>query len=154
MILGALSDSEKPYDRWKKNDYPVGEERGLKQSGGEGNQQQLAWKPRGTRAPPPYRQAHIDLLKSQKIVPKNSWEIPLKHRRALYKIVIERVLAHGAVAWCLEPTVRIARKLSTVQRPFLLAISDAYRTSSKAGNTGYPSSSSTTTEKSSWHGTL
>ncbi|GBN91220.1 hypothetical protein AVEN_146694-1 [Araneus ventricosus] len=34
----------------------------------------------------------------------------MNHRRTLYKTVIERVLAHGAVAWCLEPTVRIARK--------------------------------------------
>ncbi|GBM69239.1 hypothetical protein AVEN_264236-1, partial [Araneus ventricosus] len=44
----------------------------------------------------------------------------------------EQVLAHGAVAWCLEPTVRIARKLSRIQRPFLLAISGAYRTTSTA----------------------
>ncbi|GBM15023.1 hypothetical protein AVEN_113157-1 [Araneus ventricosus] len=61
-----------------------------------------------------------------------SWGVPLIHRRTLYKTVTERVLAHGAVAWCLEPTVRIARKLSTIQRPFLLAISGAYRTTSTA----------------------
>ncbi|GBM69068.1 Putative protein in type-1 retrotransposable element R1DM [Araneus ventricosus] len=60
------------------------------------------------------------------------WGVPLNHRRTLYKTLIERVLAHGAVAWCLEPTVRIARKLSTIQRPFLLAISGAYRTTSTA----------------------
>ncbi|GBM67974.1 hypothetical protein AVEN_218833-1 [Araneus ventricosus] len=58
--------------------------------------------------------------------------VPLNHRRTLYKTVIERELAHGSVAWCLEPTVRIARKLSTIQRPFLLAISGAYRTTSTA----------------------
>ncbi|GBN47590.1 hypothetical protein AVEN_249089-1 [Araneus ventricosus] len=56
----------------------------------------------------------------------------LAHLETLYKTVTERVLAHGAVAWCLEPTVRIARKLSTIQRPFLLAISGAYRTTSTA----------------------
>jgi len=50
----------------------------------------------------------------------------------IYNSVIERVLAHGAVAWCLEPTVRIERKLSTLQRPFLLAISGAYRTTPTA----------------------
>ncbi|GBN50374.1 Putative protein in type-1 retrotransposable element R1DM [Araneus ventricosus] len=66
---------------------------------------------------------------------KNSREIlgiSQNHRRTLYKTVIERVLAHGAVAWCLEPTVRIARILSTIQRPFLLAISGAYKTTSMA----------------------
>ncbi|GBM76517.1 hypothetical protein AVEN_102300-1 [Araneus ventricosus] len=36
------------------------------------------------------------------------------------------------VAWCLEPTVHIVRKLSTIQRPFLLAISGAYKTTSTA----------------------
>ncbi|GBN37903.1 hypothetical protein AVEN_224020-1 [Araneus ventricosus] len=61
-----------------------------------------------------------------------SWGVPMNHRRALYKTVIERVLAHGAVALCLEPTLRISRKLSTIQRPFLLAISGAYRTTSTA----------------------
>ncbi|GBN20167.1 hypothetical protein AVEN_137824-1 [Araneus ventricosus] len=61
-----------------------------------------------------------------------SWGVPLIHRTTLYKTVTERVLSHGAVAWCLEPTVRIARKLSTIQRPFLLAISGAYRTTSTA----------------------
>ncbi|GBN90950.1 hypothetical protein AVEN_42543-1 [Araneus ventricosus] len=69
-----------------------------------------------------------DLLK----IAEKSWGVPQNHRRALYKTVIERVLAHGAVAWCLEPTVRIARKLSTIQRPFLLAISGAYKTTSTA----------------------
>ncbi|GBN47535.1 Putative protein in type-1 retrotransposable element R1DM, partial [Araneus ventricosus] len=66
---------------------------------------------------------------------KNSREIlgsSQNHRRTDYKTVIERVLAHGADTWCLEPTVRIARKLSTIQRPFLQAISGAYKTTSMA----------------------
>ncbi|GBM45739.1 hypothetical protein AVEN_242784-1 [Araneus ventricosus] len=63
---------------------------------------------------------------------RESWGVPLNHRRTLYKTVIERVLEHGAVAWCLEPTVRIARKVSTIQHPSLLAISGAYRTTSTA----------------------
>ncbi|GBM86393.1 hypothetical protein AVEN_271684-1 [Araneus ventricosus] len=46
--------------------------------------------------------------------------------------VICLVLAHGVVVWCLEPTVQIARKLSTIQHPFLLAILGAYRTTSTA----------------------
>ncbi|GBM54123.1 hypothetical protein AVEN_119852-1 [Araneus ventricosus] len=73
-------------------------------------------------------QLYHNLLK----IAGKSWGVPLIHRRTLYKTVTERVLAHGAVAWCLEPTVRIARKLSTIQRPFLLAISGAYRTTSTA----------------------
>ncbi|GBN33194.1 hypothetical protein AVEN_28472-1 [Araneus ventricosus] len=73
-------------------------------------------------------QLYHNLLK----IAGKSWGVPLIHRRTLYKIVTERVLAHGAVAWCLEPTVRITRKLSTIQRPFLLAISGAYRTTSTA----------------------
>ncbi|GBL75329.1 hypothetical protein AVEN_194540-1 [Araneus ventricosus] len=73
-------------------------------------------------------QLYQNLLK----IAGKSWGVTLNHRKTLYKIVIERVLAHGAVAWCLEPTVRIARKLSTIQRPFLLAISGAYRTTSTA----------------------
>ncbi|GBM64681.1 hypothetical protein AVEN_175183-1, partial [Araneus ventricosus] len=71
-------------------------------------------------------QLYQDLLK----IAEKSWGVPLNHRRTLYEAVIERV--HGAVAWCLEPTVRIARKLSTIQRPFLLAISGAYKTTSPA----------------------
>ncbi|GBM90624.1 Putative protein in type-1 retrotransposable element R1DM [Araneus ventricosus] len=73
-------------------------------------------------------QLYHNLLK----IAGKSWGVPLIHRRTLYKTVTERVLAHGAVAWCLEPTVRIARKLSTIQRPFLLAISGAYRITSTA----------------------
>ncbi|GBN18537.1 hypothetical protein AVEN_112500-1 [Araneus ventricosus] len=73
-------------------------------------------------------QLYQNLLK----IAGKSWGVPLNHRRTLYKTVIERVLEHGAVAWCLEPTVRIARKLSTIQRTFLLAISGAYRTTSTA----------------------
>ncbi|GBM92241.1 hypothetical protein AVEN_203046-1 [Araneus ventricosus] len=73
-------------------------------------------------------QLYHNLLK----IAEKSWGVPLNHRRTLFKTVTERVLARGAVAWCLEPTVRIARKLSTIQRPFLLAISGAYRTTSTA----------------------
>ncbi|GBN28424.1 hypothetical protein AVEN_171948-1 [Araneus ventricosus] len=73
-------------------------------------------------------QLYQNLLK----IAGKSCGVPLNHRRTLYKTVIERMLAHEAVTWCLEPTVRIARKLSTIQRPFLLAISGAYRTTSTA----------------------
>ncbi|GBO08538.1 hypothetical protein AVEN_114833-1 [Araneus ventricosus] len=40
--------------------------------------------------------------------------------------------ASGSWDWCLEPTDRITRNLSTIQRPFLLAISGAYGTTSTA----------------------
>ncbi|GBL76903.1 hypothetical protein AVEN_169754-1 [Araneus ventricosus] len=46
----------------------------------------------------------------------------------LYKTVIERMLAYGAAVWYLDPPVRIKRKLNTIQRPFLLALTGAYRT--------------------------
>ncbi|GBM12777.1 hypothetical protein AVEN_247562-1 [Araneus ventricosus] len=36
--------------------------------------------------------------------------------------------AYGEVVWCLDPPVKIKRKLATIQRPFLLAISGAYKT--------------------------
>ncbi|GBO16706.1 Retrovirus-related Pol polyprotein from type-1 retrotransposable element R1 [Araneus ventricosus] len=52
----------------------------------------------------------------------------LKLRRMLYKTVIERMLAYGATVWCLDPPVRIKKKLNTIQRPFLLALTGAYRT--------------------------
>ncbi|GBO13411.1 hypothetical protein AVEN_228733-1 [Araneus ventricosus] len=48
------------------------------------------------------------------------------------------MLTHGEVSWYLEPTVRIARKLSTIQRSFLLAISGAYRITSTQVILGIP----------------
>ncbi|GBN00690.1 hypothetical protein AVEN_104762-1 [Araneus ventricosus] len=38
------------------------------------------------------------------------------------------MLAHGSSAWCLNPTFKMKRKLSSIQRPFLLHISGANRT--------------------------
>ncbi|GBM26151.1 hypothetical protein AVEN_196980-1 [Araneus ventricosus] len=88
--------------------------------------------------PPPWRSRNVltiddfnKLLKST-TAPSVYIQEFCYHRRIFERYVTERVLAHGAVAWCLEPTVRIARKLSTIQRPFLLAISGAYRTTSTA----------------------
>ncbi|GBN68694.1 hypothetical protein AVEN_10881-1 [Araneus ventricosus] len=42
------------------------------------------------------------------------------------------MLTHGSSAWCLNRTFKMKRKLSSVQRPFLLHISGAYRTTPKA----------------------
>ncbi|GBN71149.1 hypothetical protein AVEN_19930-1 [Araneus ventricosus] len=42
------------------------------------------------------------------------------------------MLAHGSAAWCLNPTSRMVRKLSSIQRGFLLAISGAYKTTPTA----------------------
>ncbi|XP_055951422.1 uncharacterized protein LOC129987468 [Argiope bruennichi] len=71
---------------------------------------------------------HQNLLK----IAGNSWGIKKSHRKTLYLTVIERMLAHGAVIWCQDPTERMKRKLAAIQRPFLLAISGAYRTTSTA----------------------
>ncbi|GBL89665.1 hypothetical protein AVEN_104621-1 [Araneus ventricosus] len=38
------------------------------------------------------------------------------------------MLAFGAAVWCLDPPVRIKRKLNTIQRPLLLVLTGAYRT--------------------------
>ncbi|GBM41263.1 hypothetical protein AVEN_180553-1 [Araneus ventricosus] len=58
--------------------------------------------------------------------------ISLKHRRILYKTVVERMLAHGLAAWCLNPSARMVRKLSSIERSFLLSLSGEYRTTPKA----------------------
>ncbi|GBN21167.1 hypothetical protein AVEN_275255-1 [Araneus ventricosus] len=42
------------------------------------------------------------------------------------------MMAQAAAVWCLNPNSRLARKLAKIQRPFLLAISGAYRTSPTA----------------------
>ncbi|GBN56475.1 hypothetical protein AVEN_254179-1 [Araneus ventricosus] len=42
--------------------------------------------------------------------------------------LIERILAYEVAVWCLDPTVRIKRKLNIIQRPFLLALTGSYRT--------------------------
>ncbi|GBM13651.1 hypothetical protein AVEN_229612-1 [Araneus ventricosus] len=46
----------------------------------------------------------------------------------LYKTVIERMLAYGTAIWCLDPPVRIKKKLNTIQRPSLPPLTGAYRT--------------------------
>ncbi|GBN06930.1 hypothetical protein AVEN_181215-1 [Araneus ventricosus] len=38
------------------------------------------------------------------------------------------MLAYGTAVWCLDPPVGIKRKLNTIQRPFLLALTGAYIT--------------------------
>ncbi|GBM35470.1 hypothetical protein AVEN_73265-1 [Araneus ventricosus] len=52
--------------------------------------------------------------------------------KVLYKTVTRRMLMHGAGVWCLHPTVRIARKVSSIQRGFLLAIIGACGTTPTA----------------------
>ncbi|GBN29726.1 hypothetical protein AVEN_158411-1 [Araneus ventricosus] len=56
------------------------------------------------------------------------WGICQMHRRTLYKTVIERMLDLVSSNWCLNPTYKMKRRLSSIQRPFLLHISGAYRT--------------------------
>ncbi|GBL84580.1 hypothetical protein AVEN_191052-1 [Araneus ventricosus] len=62
----------------------------------------------------------------QRIAAK-SWGISAKYRNIIYKTVIGRMMAHGSAVWCLNPTSRMGRELSPIQRGFLLAISGAYR---------------------------
>ncbi|GBN75805.1 hypothetical protein AVEN_202494-1 [Araneus ventricosus] len=70
----------------------------------------------------------IKMQKNLKRIAFGNWGISQIHRWTLYKTVIERLLAHGSSAWCLNPTFKMKRKFSSIQRPFLLHISGAYRT--------------------------
>ncbi|GBM30812.1 hypothetical protein AVEN_52606-1 [Araneus ventricosus] len=79
----------------------------------------------------------IKMQQNPKRIAGGNWGISQIHRWTLYKTVIERMLAHGSSAWCLNPTFKMKRKLSSIQRPFLLHISGAYRTTPTAGVTNY-----------------
>ncbi|GBO08098.1 hypothetical protein AVEN_236384-1 [Araneus ventricosus] len=74
----------------------------------------------------------IKMQQNLKRIAGGNWGISQIHRWTLYKTVIERMLAHGSSAWCLNPTFKMKRKLSSIQRPFLLHISGAYRTTPTA----------------------
>ncbi|GBN24089.1 Putative protein in type-1 retrotransposable element R1DM [Araneus ventricosus] len=74
----------------------------------------------------------IKMQQNLKRIAGGNWGISQIHRWTLYKTVIERMLAHGSSAWCLNPTFKMKRKLSSIQRPFLLHISEAYRTTPTA----------------------
>ncbi|GBM44252.1 hypothetical protein AVEN_23312-1 [Araneus ventricosus] len=69
----------------------------------------------------------IKMQQNLKRIAGGNWGISQMHRWTLYKTVIERMLAHGSSTWCLNPTFKMKRKLSSIQRPFLLHISGAYR---------------------------
>ncbi|GBO12903.1 hypothetical protein AVEN_57990-1 [Araneus ventricosus] len=55
-----------------------------------------------------------------------NWGTSQIYRMTLYKTVIERMLVQGSLAWCLNPTFKMKRKLSSIQ------ISGAYRTTPTA----------------------
>ncbi|GBM07978.1 Putative protein in type-1 retrotransposable element R1DM [Araneus ventricosus] len=74
----------------------------------------------------------VQLHQSLNMIAGKNWGIPQKQRRLLYKSVVERTMAHGAAAWCLNPTSKMVRKLTSIQRPFLLSLTGAYRTSPTA----------------------
>ncbi|GBO23145.1 hypothetical protein AVEN_19062-1 [Araneus ventricosus] len=59
----------------------------------------------------------------------STWGLSPKHRAQLYRSVTERTIAHGATAWGRNISYKIKTKLDQIQRPFLLNISGAYRTS-------------------------
>ncbi|GBM22055.1 Putative protein in type-1 retrotransposable element R1DM [Araneus ventricosus] len=58
-----------------------------------------------------------------------TWGISAKFRAQLYRTVTERTLAHGVSAWGRYMSYKIKTKLDQIQRPFLLNITGAYRTS-------------------------
>ncbi|GBN60425.1 hypothetical protein AVEN_226141-1 [Araneus ventricosus] len=62
----------------------------------------------------------IKMQQNLKRIAGGNWGISQIHRWTLYKMVIERMLVHGSSAWCLNPTFKMKRKLSSIQRPFLL----------------------------------
>ncbi|GBO12315.1 Putative protein in type-1 retrotransposable element R1DM [Araneus ventricosus] len=61
-----------------------------------------------------------------------NWGINGKTRKLIYKTVTERMLCHGAIIWADNLTEKIKRKLSSIQRKFLLSITGAYHTTSTA----------------------
>ncbi|GBM13970.1 hypothetical protein AVEN_69015-1 [Araneus ventricosus] len=72
-------------------------------------------------------QHHSSLLKSA----DSTSGFSQKLRRRLYTTVTERTLAHEASTWSESLTQRLGNK-SSIQRPFLLNITGAYRTTSTA----------------------
>ncbi|GBM93695.1 hypothetical protein AVEN_181995-1 [Araneus ventricosus] len=74
----------------------------------------------------------VKMQQNLKRIAGGNWGISQIHRRALYKTVIERMLAYGSSAWCLNPTYKMKRKVYSIQRQFLLHISGAYRTTPTA----------------------
>ncbi|GBM42830.1 Putative protein in type-1 retrotransposable element R1DM [Araneus ventricosus] len=70
----------------------------------------------------------IKMQQNLKRIAGGNWGICQIHRWTLHKTVVERMPAHGSSAWCLNPTFKMKRKLSSIQRPFLLHMSGAYRT--------------------------
>ncbi|GBO05229.1 hypothetical protein AVEN_149815-1 [Araneus ventricosus] len=74
----------------------------------------------------------IKMQQNFKRVAGGNWGISQIHRWTLYETVIERRLVHESSAWCLNPTLKMKKKLSSIQRPFLLHISGAYRTTPTA----------------------
>ncbi|GBN34116.1 Putative protein in type-1 retrotransposable element R1DM [Araneus ventricosus] len=74
----------------------------------------------------------IEMQQNLNRIAGGNWGISQIHRWTLYKTVIERMLVHGSSAWCLNLTFKMKRKLSSIQRPFLLYISGVYRTTPTA----------------------
>ncbi|GBN53009.1 hypothetical protein AVEN_175099-1 [Araneus ventricosus] len=74
----------------------------------------------------------IKMQQNLKRIAGRNWGISQRHRWTLNKMVIKRMLTHRSSAWCLIPTFKMKRKLSSIQKPFLLHISGAYRTTTTA----------------------
>ncbi|GBN38038.1 Putative protein in type-1 retrotransposable element R1DM [Araneus ventricosus] len=60
------------------------------------------------------------------------WGLKQKYKRILYQTVTERMLLYGASAWALSFSPKLEKKLSSIQRIFLLYITCSYRTTPTA----------------------
>ncbi|GBM58286.1 hypothetical protein AVEN_220202-1 [Araneus ventricosus] len=61
-----------------------------------------------------------------------TWGISPLHRAQLYRSITERTIAPGVSAWGRHFSYRMQTKLNQIQRPFLLNIAGAYRTTPTA----------------------
>ncbi|GBM66082.1 hypothetical protein AVEN_177133-1 [Araneus ventricosus] len=90
--------------------------------------EKLSWSPHIKEMGKKDHQQHRNLQK----IAGGSWGLTQKMRIQLYIAVTERTLAHAASAWSRDITQKQAAMLDTIQRPFLLKITDAYRTAPTA----------------------
>ncbi|GBM23124.1 Putative protein in type-1 retrotransposable element R1DM [Araneus ventricosus] len=60
-----------------------------------------------------------------------NWGLNKAYRRRLYITVAERMVLHGAAVWAYPLSARQERQLNSLQRNFLLNISEAYSTTPK-----------------------
>ncbi|XP_035234184.1 uncharacterized protein LOC118206013, partial [Stegodyphus dumicola] len=65
----------------------------------------------------------------------SDWGLRPHILKIIYSTVVEKILIYGAAIWALPMTTRKQQILNSVQRPFVLAITRAYRTTATAAAT-------------------